>query len=159
MVFIPHVPMEVMETISREDLTEKMDEYSLEAEKKIRGIYEKVKEGGDFAELARQHSEDIATAPNGGDLDFMYKGVFDPAFDEAIAKLKKGEVSGVVKSQFGYHIIKLNETRPAEPVPFEEVKASIQQYLFTTEAKQLVERYIDSLRKKAEIKIFYGLNK
>jgi len=158
-IFVPHVPMEVMETISREDLMKQMGEYSAKAEKKIQQIYEEVKGGGDFAELARKYSEDAATASNGGDLDFMYKGVFDPAFDEAVSKMKKGEVSGVVKSQFGYHIIKLNETRPAEPVPFEDVKASIQQYLFTTEAQSMIERFIDSLRKKADIKIFYGLNK
>ena len=68
-IFIPHVPIEVMETISREDLVNKMSQYSSEAEKKIQGIYEIVKKGGDFAELARQHSEDVATASNGGDLD------------------------------------------------------------------------------------------
>lgn len=158
-IFIPHIPNDVLESKPQEELLKKMKEYSAEAKKKIDAIYEKVKAGEDFSELARRYSEDAGSAEKGGDLDFIYEGVFDPAFDRAVSELEVGEVSGVVKTQFGYHIIKLTDTKPPEDVPLEELKPSIQKYLFTTEAEKLIQRYIESLRKKAEVKVFYGLNR
>ena len=130
-------------------------ELSKEAEKKINGIYKKIKPGADFGELAKKYSEDEGSAKNGGDLEYMYAGVFDPEFDKAVFALKVGEVSGVVKTSFGFHIIKLNETRPSEQAPFAEVKESIQKHLFMEKANIKVQEYIDGLRKKADIKLLY----
>lgn len=154
-IFVPHIPVDVIEKASMDQLKEVMAEYSREAKKKIDAVYEKVKAGEDFGDLARQYSEDAGSAEKGGDLDFMYKGVLDPEIDEAVSKLKVGEVSGVVKSKYGYHILKLNDTKPSEEVPLDEIRQSIQNYLFTTGAEKVIERYIDSLRKKAEIEVFY----
>lgn len=158
-IFIPHIPADVVQSSPQQELLGKMEEYSAEARKKIDAVYEKVKAGEDFSELARQYSEDVGSAEKGGDLDFIYKGVFDPAFDEAVAKLEVGEISPVVKTQYGYHIIKLIDTKPPEDVPLEELKPSIQKHLFTTEAEKMIHRYIESLRKKADVQIFYGLNR
>lgn len=154
-IFIPHVSAEAVITLSQEELMKKKDEFSKEAEKKIDEIYRKIKPGTDFGKMARKYSEDEGSAEKGGDLDFMYQGVFDPEFDEAVSKLQPGEVSPVVKTSFGYHIIKLNEVRPSEMAPFEEVEASIQKRLFSEEAKAKVQNYIAGLRKKADIKMFY----
>jgi parvulin-like peptidyl-prolyl isomerase len=85
----------------------------------------------------------------------MYKGVFDPMFDKAVADLKVGETSDIVETEFGYHIIQLMETKPSEYAPFEDVKESIQKHLFMTEAQKLVGRYIEGLRKKADIIVYY----
>lgn len=154
-IFVPLIPVDVIEQTPIEQLKADKEKYIAQAREKIEAVYEKVKAGADFAELARTHSEDVGSAEKGGDLDFIYKGVFDPEIDEAISKLKMGEVSGIVRSKYGFHILKLNETKPAEDVPLEEVKESIQNYLFTTEAEKVIARYIDSLRKKADIEIFY----
>ncbi|CCQ89324.1 putative Foldase protein prsA [Nitrospina gracilis 3/211] len=154
-IFVPLIPVDVIETTPIEQLKADKEKYIAEARKKIETVYEKLKAGADFAELARTHSEDVGSAEKGGDLDFIYKGVFDPEIDEAVSRLKIGEVSGIVKSKYGFHILKLNETKPAEDVPLEEVKASIQNYLFTSEAEKVIARYIDSLRKKADIQVFY----
>ena len=85
----------------------------------------------------------------------MYKGVFDPAYDEAVSKLKPGETSGKVKTRFGFHVIQLIENHRAEQVPFDEMEKAIQKYLFMEEAKKLAPVYIEDLRKQAKIETFF----
>jgi len=154
-IFIPHIPVELQKSTPPMELRKRRDELSKEAEKKINGIYKKIKPGADFGELAKKYSEDEGSAKNGGNLEYMYAGVFDPEFDKAVFALKVGELSGVVKTSFGFHIIKLNETRPPEQAPFAEVKESIQKHLFMEKANIKVQEYIDGLRKKADIKLLY----
>ena len=72
-----------------------------------------------------------------------------------MASLKIGETSDIVETEFGYHIIQLMETRPADYAPFAEVEESIQKHLFMTEAQKLVGRYVEALRKKADIIVYY----
>jgi len=155
-IFIPYVPMEVLQKSSEQELDAKIEEYKSEAEKKIKEVEGKLKAGEDFAELARTYSQDVGSASQGGDLDFIYLGVFDPAFDEAISKLKIGDVSGVVATRYGYHVIKLNDRRPPEEATYEEMKGEVQKFLFMTKAQKLVEKYIEGLKSKAQIEYFYG---
>ena len=152
-IFISIFPPELIRSTPINELKARKEELDKEAKKKIDSILAKSKSGADFAELAKKHSHDSASAENGGDLDFIYKGVFDPAFDEAIAKMKKGEVSGVIKTPYGYHIIKLEETKPAEQATFAEMEESIQKHLFMEQAQIKVEKYLQGLRKKAKIEI------
>jgi parvulin-like peptidyl-prolyl isomerase len=154
-IFVGYVPFDVMKTTPREELKDKAGEYRAAAKKKVDEVFAKIKSGGNFEELAKQYSEDKGTAEKGGDLDFMYKGVFDPQFDKAVAELKIGETSDIVETEFGYHIIRLMETRPSDYAPFKDVEESIQKHLFMTEAQKLVGRYIEGLRKKADIIVYY----
>ena len=154
-IFVAYVPFEVVQSTPPEEMKEKAGEYRAVAKKKIDEVYEKIKSGGDFEALAKEYSEDKGSADKGGDLDFMYKGVFDPMFDKTVADLKVGETSGIVETEFGYHIIQLMETKPSEYAPFKDVEQSIQKHLFMTEAQKLVGRYIEALRKKADIIVYY----
>jgi parvulin-like peptidyl-prolyl isomerase len=154
-IFVGYVPFDVLQNTTPEEIKEKAGEYRAASKKKIDEVYGKLKAGGNFEELAKQYSEDEGSAGKGGDLDFMYKGVFDPMFDKAIDGLKVGETSNIVETEFGYHIIQLLETKPSEDAPFEEVKESIQKHLFMTEAQKLVGKYIEVLRKKADIIVYY----
>ncbi len=154
-IFVAYVPFDVVQNTSPEEMKEKAGEYRAASKKKIDEVYGKVKSGENFEELAKQYSEDKGSAGKGGDLDFMYKGVFDPMFDKAVANLKVGETSDIVETEFGYHIIRLMETRPSDYAPFAEVEESIQKHLFMTEAQKLVGRYIEALRKKADIIVYY----
>ncbi|MEI7612839.1 MAG: SurA N-terminal domain-containing protein [Betaproteobacteria bacterium] len=79
-----------------------------------------------FAELAKQNSQDPGSAQNGGDLGFFGRGMMVKAFEDAVYKLKEGEVSGVVESEFGFHIIKLTGIKPAKMRSIEEVRAEIE---------------------------------
>lgn len=86
-----------------------------------------LKKGADFALKAKENSEDAGTARNGGELPgWAEKGRLVPPFEEAAYKLKPGEMSGLVRTRFGYHIIKLHEYRPAGVLPYESVKESIE---------------------------------
>ncbi len=154
-IFVSYVPFDVVQNTSPEEMKEKADEYRAASKKKIDEVYGKVKAGGNFEELAKQYSDDQGSSGKGGNLDFMYKGVFDPMFDKAVAELKVGETSGIVETEFGYHIIQLMETKPSDYAPFLEVKESIQKHLFMTDAQKLVGRYIEALRKKADIIVYY----
>jgi peptidyl-prolyl cis-trans isomerase D len=78
-----------------------------------------------FAELARKNSEDPGSAANGGDLDFFARGAMVKAFEEATWALKKGEISNVIESDFGYHVILLTDVRGGQSKPFDQVRGEI----------------------------------
>ena len=82
-----------------------------------------------FAELARKYSEDPGSASHGGDLGFFNRGMMVKPFDDAVFSLKPGEISGLVQSDFGFHIIKLLAIKPAHVKPLAEVKSSIVQQI------------------------------
>lgn len=154
-IFVAYVPHEVVMNSTREEMLEKAGEYRAAARKKIDEVFAKVQAGGNFEALAKEYSEDKGSSEQGGDLDFMYKGVFDPMFDKAVADLEVGGTSDIVETEFGYHIIRLMETKPSEYASFDEVKESIQKHLFMTEAQKLVARYVETLKKKADIIVYY----
>lgn len=96
------------------------------AEAKAEKVLADLKAGGDFAALAKTHSADPGSAAKGGDLGFFARGRMVPEFDQAAFQLKKaGDLSGLVKTQFGYHILRLEGTRPAGVRPFEEVREEL----------------------------------
>lgn len=91
---------------------------------------------GDFEKLARENSKDPGSAAQGGDLGFFGKGMMVKPFDEAVFKLKPAEISEIVESDFGFHIIKLTEVKPAEVKPFEQVRGDIERDLKTQQAQK-----------------------
>jgi peptidyl-prolyl cis-trans isomerase C len=114
-------------------------------EREAREVHQQVVHGGDFAKLAMKHSKDPGSAANGGDLGFMQRGQTVKAFDETIFKLKPGEVSEPVKTEFGWHIIRVEERRALPP--YEGLKERIMAQLIQEKAQALSE----DLRKKARI--------
>jgi peptidyl-prolyl cis-trans isomerase D len=97
----------------------------LEAKKIAEGLLEQVKAGGDFAALAKKASEDQGSASNGGDLGCFPRGRMVPQFDEAVFALEAGKTSELVKSPFGYHIIRLVSRRPEQELTLSAVKERI----------------------------------
>jgi peptidyl-prolyl cis-trans isomerase D len=90
----------------------------------------------DFAKLAREYSKDPGSAAQGGDLGFFGKGMMTKPFEDAAGQLKPGETSGVIESDFGYHIIRLTEIKPAEVRSFDEVRPEIEKELKTQQAQK-----------------------
>jgi peptidyl-prolyl cis-trans isomerase C len=121
-----------------------------EARKKIESIQEKLKAGGDFAALAKELS-DCPSKEKGGDLGFFSKGQMVKPFEDAALALKPGETSGIVETQFGYHIIKLTEIKPEGVMPFAEVKDQLLQYLKQEKVKAALDSYLADLGKTAKI--------
>lgn len=114
------------------------------AKAKIEGILKQVKEGGDFAALAKANS-DCPSKNSGGDLGLFGKGQMVPAFEAAAFALSTNEVSGIVETPFGYHIIKLTERAPASKKAFDEVKEQIIKRVESDEQGKIVSAYVEKL--------------
>ena len=121
-----------------------------QAKAKAEDLLSKIRGGEDFAELAKTHSS-CPSAANGGDLDYFKRGEMDAPFEKAAFELAPGQVSGVVETSYGFHIIKVTDHRPARIIPFEEAKAGIVEKLATEKKTQIIRDYIESLKAKANI--------
>ena len=96
-----------------------------EKKQKLSSLREQIIKGTSFEELAKTASQDPGSAPQGGDLGWINRGMMVPAFDEALYKLKKGETSDIVQTEFGYHIIQLEDIKGETPESFEKRKAQL----------------------------------
>jgi peptidyl-prolyl cis-trans isomerase C len=123
------------------------------ARTEIEGLLAQVKKGADFAALAKQHSQDPGSAQNGGDLGPVSRGQMVPAFDAALFAMKPGQVSGVVETQFGLHIIKAGEAKPARDITFDEAKPQITEYLKQQVRDKKGQAFVEQLKTKARIQI------
>ena len=125
----------------------------VEKEDEAKSLLKQLIAGAKFDELAKKHSTDKGSGANGGDLDFAKPDSYVPEFGQALVALKKGETTQTpVKSQFGFHIIKLEDTREAQFPPFEEVKPQVVQRL----SQQKLQQYQEDLRKKAKTDYKFG---
>lgn len=119
----------------------------VEKEEDAKGLIKQLNGGAKFEDVAKKNSKDPGSAENGGDLDFAKPDAYVPEFGQAMTKLKKGEMTQEpVKSQFGFHIIKLEDTRQATFPPLAEVKPQIEQRL--TQVK--LAKFRDDIRAKAK---------
>lgn len=114
-------------------------------------ILAELKQGADFATLAKEKSTDPGSKDKGGDLGFFGKGAMVPEFEEAAFALKVNELSGVVQTEHGFHIIKKTAEKAAVVPTFEEKKEEIRKQLVATEANELSEAWMAKIREKAKI--------
>lgn len=122
-----------------------------EARKKAEAVAKEARQkDADFAALAKQHSQG-PTGPNGGDLGEFPKGRMVPEFDEVAWKLKPGEVSDPVKTQFGWHVIKVTDRTEAGTVPFEEVKDMLVSMLERKKIEEAMTKFLDKQKAAAKI--------
>ena len=124
----------------------------VKSEKEAKEILARLKSGGNFEELAKKSSVDSSSA-KGGDLGWFGKGSMVPAFEKAALALKEGQISDVVKSDFGYHIIKLTGKRPAGIRPYEEVKEQIKGAIMPTKQQEVFQKIKEELKKSAKITV------
>jgi peptidyl-prolyl cis-trans isomerase C len=124
-----------------------------EARSKAQSLLRKVRRGADFAAVARAESQDRGTAQNGGDLGFFTKGRMTPAFEATVFRLKAGEISGVVETPFGFHIIKMHERRAPHTATLAEVSGQIKQFLEQQRREEKLETFIEQVREKSKIDI------
>ncbi|RFP91235.1 peptidylprolyl isomerase [Rhodobacteraceae bacterium 63075] len=120
----------------------------VETEEEAEALVTELEGGADFAELAKEHSTG-PSGPNGGDLGWFSKGMMVAPFEDAVAEMEDGAVSDPVQTQFGWHVIKLNESRLADKPEFESVKAELESELFN----ELIEKEIERLRKLGNVDI------
>ncbi|WP_434762595.1 peptidylprolyl isomerase [Vibrio fortis] len=167
--------IEVSDEQAEQYYQEHLDKYSTEEQRKVshilvqgddeakaQAILDELNAGADFAALAEEKSDDFGSADLGGDLGWIERDVMDPAFEDAAFALENvGDTTGLVKSEFGYHIIKLDELQASKAQPFSEVAAEIKQelldqeavdqfYELQTELEKVAFEYPDSLDDSAE---------
>ena len=120
----------------------------VEKEDQAQKILADLKKGAKFEDLAKKQSKDPGSGANGGDLDWAAPASFVPEFSEAMIKLKKGETTPApIKSQFGYHVIRVDDIRQAQLPKLDEVKPQIVQQL----QQQRLQKYQEELRSKAKV--------
>jgi peptidyl-prolyl cis-trans isomerase C len=124
---------------------------SKEAEDKVKAVIARLNKGEDFAKLAGELTEDPSGKANGGDLGFFSKEQMVPEFSDTAFGLEDGKISGPVKTQFGWHVIKVEEKRVKPQPKFEEVKPQIEQYVTRKAQAEMVQK----LRAEAKIEKFY----
>jgi peptidyl-prolyl cis-trans isomerase C len=125
-----------------------------EARKKAGALRSLLDAGQDFAELARKNSDDPGSKDSGGELPWMSTGQTVPPFEAAALALAAGETSGVVETQFGFHIIKLHEKRSAGLMPYEEVEGRIDEFLKRRGLQQRIETEIQTLKTQGKVEVF-----
>jgi peptidyl-prolyl cis-trans isomerase C len=139
-----HILIQVDEKASQE----KQDEAHRKAEK----IWKEIMDRKDFAGLARKYSEDGKSA-SGGDLGYIKRGYMPPEFDAVAFSMKKDEISEVVRTKFGFHIIKVNDRKPAGIAPFDEVRDFIEKFLQNEVSRKKLAMHLEELKGKANIEV------
>ncbi|MDH3256782.1 MAG: SurA N-terminal domain-containing protein [Nitrospinota bacterium] len=137
------------EDLSEEEKEKLLNEADEKAKIKAAEILKQIKEGADFGAMAKKHSADTASGNNGGSLGQFSKGLMIPEFEEALDKLKPGELGGPVKTMFGFHIIRLEEVKEEHLKPLPEVQEEIKKTLKEDKARKRIRRIAKKIRKAA----------
>ncbi|BAU73701.1 SurA N-terminal domain-containing protein [Metapseudomonas furukawaii] len=124
-----HILVEVSDKLNEEQAKAKIDQ-----------VKQRLEKGEDFSALAKEFSDDSGSAADGGDLGFAGPGVYEPAFEESLYALKDGEVSAPVRTQYGWHLIKLLGVQAPEVPSFESLKPKLEQDL---KAQQVEQRFVE----------------
>ena len=127
-----HILLEVSDKLTDEQAKARLEE-----------VKQRLDKGEDFAALAKEVSQDPGSASNGGDLGFAGPGVYDPAFEKSLYALKKGKVSQPVRSEFGWHLIKLLDVQSPEVPSFASLKAKLEHDL---KAQQVEQRFVEAVK-------------
>ncbi len=125
------------------------------AKKRAADILNKIREGDDFAQLASIYSEDQSSAKNGGDLGYFQRGKMIKVFEDTAFMLKKGEVSDVIKTQFGFHIIKCEDRKESGFKSLQEVSKEIENRIYAEKMKSIKTAWLKKLKDKAFIEVLY----
>jgi peptidyl-prolyl cis-trans isomerase C len=128
------------------------DDFKKTTRAQAEAVLKRAKAGEDFATLAKEFSKD-GSASAGGDLNFFPRGQMVPAFEQAAFALKPGEISGIVESQFGLHIIKTTDYKAAQVVPLAEVSDRLSGFLRQRKQQELVQQFVESLKAKYKVEV------
>jgi peptidyl-prolyl cis-trans isomerase C len=120
---------------------------------KAADVLKQARAGKDFAALAKQYSEDPGSAANGGDLNYFQRGQMVAPFDQAAFTMKVGDVSELVETEFGFHIIKVTDKQPERTVPLDEVRPQLEEYLKNVARQEQTQAFIKTLTAKGKVDI------
>jgi peptidyl-prolyl cis-trans isomerase C len=125
----------------------------VEARAKLEKIQKRLRKGEDFGALAKEVSEDPSSV-KGGDLGYFKRGQMVKAFEEAAFSLKPGEVSDIVETEFGYHLIDVIDKKSGMAIPYEDIKDRLEDHIKQEKVQEEVNSYIEKLKEKAKVERF-----
>ena len=123
---------------------------------KAKEVEHQLEDGGDFAKLAKENSQDPGSAANGGDLGCLGRGETVAEFEQAAFGAKQGEIVGPVKTEFGYHIIEVTDIKPEQTRSLQEVRSQIKSQLSTDEQSTVFNKWVEEQKKKRDVKYLKG---
>ncbi len=129
------------------------DEVKADKRSQIEAVHTLLDHGDDFAEVAKKFSEDTGSRDSGGDLGYFPRGSMVAEFDAVAFSLPTNQVSDIVTTQFGYHILKVADRKPSHPVTFEEAKERIERVLRMRKSEEIRMRHVKNLRATANVEI------
>jgi parvulin-like peptidyl-prolyl isomerase len=150
MVHVRHILLMTMDPVARAPLPADQQQAR---HKQIDDLLKQIRGGADFAVLAKQYSEDPGSKDNGGELPAFSRGQMVPEFEAAAFSLTNNQVSDVIKTTYGYHIIKLIDKTPAKTVGYATVTARIKDFLTQQKTEKLAPAYLEKLKKAADVQI------
>jgi peptidyl-prolyl cis-trans isomerase C len=130
--------------------------FNKDQKEKAEEVKTQLQNGGDFAELAKEYSQDPGSAENGGDLGCLGKGETVPPFEEAAFSAEQGEIVGPVETEFGYHLIEVTDIREEQTQPLNEVEGQITDQLAATKQEEEFTKWIDQQKKERNVKYLPG---
>ena len=130
--------------------------FTKDQKEKAEDVKQQLEDDGDFAELAKENSEDPGSAENGGDLGCLGKGETVPEFEQAAFGAEQGEIVGPVQTEFGYHVLQITDAKPEQTRPLEEVESQIRSQLATEKQSEAFSRWIEEQQKERNVKYLKG---
>jgi peptidyl-prolyl cis-trans isomerase C len=130
--------------------------FNKDQEEKAEVVKDRLQNGADFAELAKEFSQDPGSAENGGDLGCLGKGETVPAFEKAIFKAEEGDIVGPVETEFGYHVIKVTDIRRKSTQPLSEVETQIREQLSTEQQAEEFSAWVRKQEEQRDVKYLPG---
>jgi peptidyl-prolyl cis-trans isomerase C len=150
MVHVRHILLMTMDPVARAPLPADQQQAK---HKQIDDLLKQIRGGADFAALAKQYSEDPGSKDNSGELPAFSRGQMVPEFEAAAFSLTNNQVSDVITTAYGYHIIKLIDKTPAKKVGYATVTTKIKDFLTQQKTEKLAPTYLEKLKKTADVQI------
>ena len=130
--------------------------FNKDQKEKAEEVKKELEDGGDFAKLAKENSQDPGSAANGGDLGCLGKGETVPEFEQAAFGAEQGEIVGPIKTEFGYHILKVTDVKPEQTRSLQEVESQISSQLATEKQSEVFNKWVEEQKKKRDVKYLKG---
>jgi peptidyl-prolyl cis-trans isomerase C len=130
--------------------------FNKDQKEKAEDVKQQLEDGGDFAKLAKEHSQDPGSAENGGDLGCLGKGETVPEFEKAAFGAEQDEVVGPVQTEFGYHILKVTDVKPEKTRSLQEVESQIRSQLAAEKQSEEFNKWIEEQKKERNVKYLKG---
>jgi peptidyl-prolyl cis-trans isomerase C len=130
--------------------------FNKDQKQKAEDVKKQLEDGADFAKLAKEYSQDPGSAKKGGDLGCLGKGETVPPFEEAAFGAEEGEIVGPVKTEFGYHILEVTDSKPKQTRPLSEVESQIRSQLAAQKQSEAFSKWLDEQKKQRDVKYLKG---